>query len=1159
MKGRSRWWGLFGVLVLAVVLAPGVVLADFDYDNGAVNTVTADMTGDYGFIGHTYVGTTTLDQAAFTNTINTLLEMGVNANVIGVYNLSGGTLSALDANVGINGTGTFTQTGGTSTILDNLILGYNIGGSGSFNQSAGTNTVTNTLYLGYGTLSTGTYDLSGTGSLSASTEYIGYFGSGSFTQDGGTNTVSNTLYLSYNAISSGTYNFKAGSLTAGTINLNAGGLFNQTGGTLDFTTFNQSGGTGTFTNLYLGRNAGDSSTYSLSGGSVTADNEYVGDNGTGTFTQTGGTNTVTDSLILGENAGSTGTYNLSTGSLSANYERVGASGSGTFTQTGGTNTTKINLALGLFSGGSGTYTQSGGSNSADALYLGFQSGSSGSYELSDTGSLSATTEIIGLGGTGTFTQTGGTNTVSGTLALGGNNISGSGTYNLSGGTSTIYNLILGENSVNRGTFNLSGTGNLSATYEQIGLNGTGIFTQNGGTNTVTDTLILAAYAGSSGTYNLSAGILTANTINLNAGGTFNQTGGTLNFTTFNQQGGEVQGNLENQGAFIYDSGSFSGRLLNYGSVTFNNDFTAGDGLANYSATPLTIAAGRTVTLNGSGLDNQGSLVVNGILAGNALVNNTTGTLSGGGTIQGNLTNQGTVSPGNSPGTLTITGNYTQTASGTFTVDIASATNYDKLNVSGTASLDGTVQVVLDGGYVPAANQTFSNIITAAGGINGTFATIEAPAVNPTLAWEALYSATDFSLTLQTIRDYTNPSLGLDANELQVGTMLNGFRDTYTGDINTVLSAIDSLSDPAAVRDSYKQISPEKAGAIPPIAFAAAYSQIQNLSRRIANLRYGYAGAGTGLGAGAFNFSYSRLAGMMLAYNSSNLSRLITAKQVAQPEARYGVYLQPNLILGSQSTTINQTGYDFTTAGFTLGGDLRLRHDLIVGLASGYSHTGAAYRGSGGGLENNTWPLTVYAAYLPKSFYAFGSVGYSLNLFNMERDINFGGLNRTASSSPTGNQFNAYAESGYDLHLKHLVLTPDLSLSYSHLWVGSYTESGAGALDLRVDSQSAESLQSGLGAKVAMPLKRGATLVVPQVYASWQHEFSDDSRGLDARLSQGSSTFAWQTDDPARDFAVVGADITLSKDNLTVQLDYNAEVGRGNFAAHNVSAGLRWRF
>ena len=51
------------------------------------------------------------------------------------------------------------------------------------------------------------------------------------------------------------------------------------------------------------------------------------------------------------------------------------------------------------------------------------------------------------------------------------------------------------------------------------------------------------------------------------------------------------------------------------------------------------------------------------------------------------------------------------------------------------------------------------------------------------------------------------------------------------------------------------------------------------------------------------------------------------------------------------------------------------------------------------MEANTWPLTAYAAYLPESFYAYGSLGYALNLYDLERDITFGGLNRNATSSP----------------------------------------------------------------------------------------------------------------------------------------------------------------
>ncbi len=92
------------------------------------------------------------------------------------------------------------------------------------------------------------------------------------------------------------------------------------------------------------------------------------------------------------------------------------------------------------------------------------------------------------------------------------------------------------------------------------------------------------------------------------------------------------------------------------------------------------------------------------------------------------------------------------------------------------------------------------------------------------------------------------------------------------------------------------------------------------------------------------------------------------------------------------------------------------------------------------------------------------------------------------------------------------------------------------------------------------MKRNSVVVVPQVYATYQHEYSDSSRVLDARLSQAGSNFAFQTDNPHRNFAVVGANVNiLTRKNLKVQLDYNAEVGRGSYTAHYVSAGMRWEF
>jgi outer membrane autotransporter protein len=739
---------------------------------------------------------------------------------------------------------------------------------------------------------------------------------------------------------------------------------------------------------------------------------------------------------------------------------------------------------------------------------------------------------------------------------------GNGAFTQSGGTNTANTLFLGYAGGASGSYNQSG-GSLSATYEYIGTYGTATFTQSGGTNTVTGPLTLAA-SGASGTYSLSGGSLAAGTVNLNAGGTFSQTGGSLSATTFNQQGGSVTAasSLQNQGTFNYYSGAFAGRLLNYGSVNFDADFTAGNGLANYSAIPLSINAGRTVTLNGAGLDNQGTLAVNGTLVGGGpLLNDTTGTLSGTGAIQGNLTNQGTVSPGTPLGTLTITGNYTQTASGTLVEQIASASSYSTLAVTGSASLNGALKVVLLNGYLPGYGQSFTGILTAPGGVSGTFNTIINQRITPTLYWKVLYGAT--SVGLQTgamvARNYTIP--GLTGNEWRVGNALNGVANNATGDLNTVLNAIDSLNSNSAVANALQQISADKVASLTILGFAGSDFFNRGLANRINNLRYGGPGATSGLsGLGGFNLSGSRLDGLMLAYNSSSLAGLITGKKEAGPETPWGVYLYPDMSLGSQKSSPNQTGFDFAMGGFTGGADYQVRDNLLVGLATGYGYTGANLHGSGGGVQNNTWPLNAYVAYLPKSFYAYGSLGYALNLFNLQRDIDFGGLSRSAKSSTSGNQFNAYGEAGYDLKAKSLVVTPMVSLAYSSLWVNGFTEGGAGALDLKVDPQQADSLQTGVGAKVGTVLQRNSVKVVPQIYATYQHEFSNNSRNINASLSQGSNTFAFQTDQSGKNFALLGARVNIfPKNNFSLQIDYNAEVGRDKYTSHTVSAGVRWEF
>ena len=232
--------------------------------------------------------------------------------------------------------------------------------------SGGINSVSTALYVGNIGGESGTYLLQG-GTLSAPTEYVGNNGSGSVTQSGGVNSVSTELDLGYNAAGGGSYNLSAGSLAVSG-NLNVGDLGNGT--------FVQSGGsvsvTGSLNGLTVGLGNGSGGSYNLSGGSLSAPYEYIseGVSSTGTFTQSGGTHSITEALVLGGLAYASGSYNLSGGSLSVPYEYVGSSGSGSLAQLGGHHTVSTELDLGYNAAGSGSYSLTAGADGPRKLERG---------------------------------------------------------------------------------------------------------------------------------------------------------------------------------------------------------------------------------------------------------------------------------------------------------------------------------------------------------------------------------------------------------------------------------------------------------------------------------------------------------------------------------------------------------------------------------------------------------------------------------------------------------------------------------------------------------------------------------------------------------------------------------------------------------------------
>jgi hypothetical protein len=461
---NAAGWTLGGVPVAGdgayLSFADGVSRSiNYDYTGSAISlySVTLDLTGGSG------TATTALTMSANNLTVSQFEMIGHNG--AGLLNQSGGTNTVNGPSgllIGFNpiGNGTYLLSGaGALSVETYEYVGYQ--GTGTFVQSGGTSTIGNDLDVGSRAGALGNYTLSGTASLTVSgNEYASFSGVGSFVQTGGTNSVSGDLQMGCNSDGTGSFTLTNGTLSVGGdeyVGNNGNGSFNQSGGS---NTSNGGGG------LFLGAGGGTTGSYTLSAGSLSiAAYEYAGLYGTGYFVQSGGTSTVGNDLDVGSRGGDYGSYVLSgTASLSVSgSEYAGYSGVGIFNQTGGTNNIGVYLGLGFngdgtgtfnLSGGNltvqsaefigafgtGTFIQSGGTNSVEngySIYLAYGGGASGNYTLSN-GTLSVTGNINvggadnGIGGPGMFTVSGGHLTVGGAMQ-----VYPDGQVTISGGSNTI--------------------------------------------------------------------------------------------------------------------------------------------------------------------------------------------------------------------------------------------------------------------------------------------------------------------------------------------------------------------------------------------------------------------------------------------------------------------------------------------------------------------------------------------------------------------------------------------------------------------------------------------------------------------------------------------------------------------------------------------------
>jgi hypothetical protein len=268
---------------------------------------------------------------------------------------------------GVNSSGVHTQSAGLNTITWFLDLGDDPGnGTGTYNLSDSGSMIFNGTAVG----APGSKGL-----------FVGYNENGVFNQNGGTVAVG-TATTSVPLIIGNDGQGNGAGTGVGTYNLSDGALTvigTELIGNFGSGTFIQSGGTHVSDLMEVAAVNGSTGNYRLIGGALNVANEFVGYAGNGTFNQSGGSHAVAGNLVVGYNASGVpgvGTYRMSGGDLAvAGNELIGYKpafggtplATGTFNQTGGTNTigtpeAPATLSLGQGPGPVGTYLLSGTGN-----------------------------------------------------------------------------------------------------------------------------------------------------------------------------------------------------------------------------------------------------------------------------------------------------------------------------------------------------------------------------------------------------------------------------------------------------------------------------------------------------------------------------------------------------------------------------------------------------------------------------------------------------------------------------------------------------------------------------------------------------------------------------------------------------------------------------
>ncbi len=685
--------------------------------------------------------------------------------------------------------------------------------------------------------------------------------------------------------------------------------------------------------------------------------------------------------------------------------------------------------------------------------------------------------------------------------------------------------------------NQSGNGMLGSFTGGIANGGTINATMGGtGANTVAGIIVSDVTSFKGGITNAATGNITAKLTT----GSGDENGILVNNVTSFQGGitnlGSITGNIGIQVAgssavSIFDSGTIvgtGGTAVDLSTNAVGNTFTLGPG---FSITGRVFGQGNdTLQLGGSGTGSfdlstigatqqyRGFTSFN-VIGGTWISSNTFGQTQAwnvnGGTLAGtgsfasvNVNNGGALLPGQpgvAGGKLTVNGNLTFTSGSNYIVNISPATS-SITAVTGQANLAGTLTLIPTGGTYTAGK--VYDILSATGGLNGTFSTVQIDGSFGNL--KAVVTYDDVFVTL--VANLLTLPPGTTVNATNVGNAINN-ANTNGNTLPPGLVNLFNLTS-AQLPSALTQLDGEVATGARRGAFLLSDQFLELMLDPFVD---GRSGAGWALGSTGGGVP-------------NNAPRIYTKAVKAPPaqtfDQRWSVWgasfggtasaKGDPVFIGSSNVTAN----DYA---FAAGADYKLSPDSVVGFALAGGGTNWGLSGGLGTGRSDMFEGGVYGTTRWGNAYFGADAEFGNHWMSTQRFA----LGDQLTANFNGQIYGVRAETGYRYAVIPAVgITPYAALQSQWFHTPNYSETDLtnplNGFALSYAGTTANDTKSELGARFDGHTLIGNTPLVVRARLAWAHDW----------VSKPAMTAAF-TALPASPFTVFGA--PLPRDSVLTSL------------------------